>query len=139
MTRAAALLLLLSGGCQSVPAFAIGEAAADGVMLAAEIGLPVYPSDDHEAEIIVVSVDDLAIGDRVVNGYAGARYTCRRFVLVNPDASPYTTAHEIGHVLGLNHTDDLRNLMHSSAENGALTDKQMRKTERVAGRLASCI
>lgn len=112
-----------------------GEWAIAEIERAAEAGLPVYPDADGPLHLVVV--EDWATE---LAGQAIDRRHCDRVAIVKAGSPQFVVAHEVGHLLGLQHHNNRGNIMHTPTETNSdeFTEKQIRKATATATRLAGC-
>lgn len=105
------------------------------VLAACEVlELECTPSPDmHGVVVLVLLPPDSAIHGRELQD-AG----CRRIAWSDPE-NPLTIAHEIGHVLGLDHVKDERNLMWPYAKRPGLSEKQHQRIAHSVTELQGCL
>lgn len=85
------------------------------------------------------------LGDAEGDSAAEARdaydtHGCTRQAYVRTGARPAVVAHELGHMMGLEHVDDPRNLMHPDAptDHVGLTSEQRRTSKRARAVITAC-
>lgn len=137
MKRMMLLLTLLASGCSEgelVGVYAPGN--QDGVIAAADLGLPVFVSTDANARIRITETDDVENGD---DGHAIDKTGCHREAEIRPGMPPEAVAHEIGHILGLDHIGDEDNLMFEVlGVNPELRTWQIEKAQAAANLMVLC-
>ena len=93
--------------------------------------------DELGAIVAIITENDGSVegSDTMLGGLATPRACRPRLWSVD---EPETLAHEIGHVLGLNHHDDPDNVMHH-APGHLVTPEQTKRVHRHAHLLAACV
>jgi hypothetical protein len=156
MRSTLALLILLSAGCAEDPlrvalftpeqgplvtASAFEPALEEAVAI---LGHDVELTRDHRGavtvEILDVDHDGFALhGRSLLNSSESQIPRCYRALWV-VNATPRLLAHELGHALGLEHTDRAGNLMvrEGGADDIELTDDQQDAIDREVRRLGRC-
>lgn len=133
MIRTVAALSLAIAACTpTIPVYAPG--LEEGVHVAIDAGLPVYLTDNPAAVIRVTETSRTPPG-----GHAYHIGLCKRWAEIHPGMPPEITAHEIGHLLGLEHAGP-GNLMHTPHEldDFDLSDDQIAVAEYAADWLIYC-
>lgn len=132
--RRSLLAVLLLVGCSSVGVYAPGFEY--GVEAAIDAGLPVKVSQDPDAVLQVRARDTL----KGLDGHAYDRLGCMRRAYAKTGEIGPLIAHEIGHLLGLNHVDGDRNLMNATVgpDNVEVTSEQRKRAKQARGVLKAC-
>lgn len=128
----AGILAALLAGCASIPVHA--PTLEPGVNAAIDAGLHVKHGDE-DAPLRVTARPGLKFG-----GHAYDTHGCTRQAYVRTGARPAIVAHELGHMMGLEHVDDPRNLMHPDAptDHVGLTSEQRRTSKRARAVITAC-
>jgi hypothetical protein len=115
------------------------DPAWDVVQEACDVwGITCAPSLDERGAIVVLLTENdgrVEGSDRMLGGLATPRACRPRLWSVD---EPNTLAHEIGHVLGLDHHDDPDNVMFH-APGAHVTPEQTARVQRHAHNLAACV
>lgn len=130
------VLLLFVTACSSVSIYAPGM--EEGIEAAMDAGLHVRVGDEHS----LMSLEERP--SLKASGHAYDRHGCKRSSYVGSDAKgdlrAVVIAHEIGHMMGLNHVNDPRNLMNPKVTEdfGFLTSEQRKISKRTRAFMKTC-
>ena len=128
--------MLICSGCQehSVPVTFLAEPDINLLVQTEEIlGFQLEQTNEFYGSIVIELWPRPRGG---IQGYFSSNGFCRPWV--QSVESPRILAHELGHALGLEHRNDLENLMSESENGTALKDSQTKRMQEIIERYEEC-